>query len=216
MAAYVAVPEHPAPARGIIVLQEAFGINNHIRNVTDRFAAEGYTAIAPELFHRTGPGFEGNYTDFASAMPHYQAITEPGLAADLTAAYNWLLSRGVNQVATVGFCLGGRVSFLANAVLPLRAAVSYYGGGIAPSLLPRAKDQHGPILLFWGGQDNHISPDHVKAVTDALRAAGKHFVNVEFSQAGHAFNCDDRPSYNAAAARESWALTLAFLKTHLA
>jgi carboxymethylenebutenolidase len=215
MQAHVAGPEHPPATRGIIVLQEAFGVNSHIRNVTDRFAHEGYTAIAPELFHRTGPGFEGSYTDFASVLPHYQAVTEPGLEADLAAAYGWLMSRGVKQVASVGFCLGGRVSFFANAVLPLQAAVSYYGGGIAPGLLPRAASQHAPILLYWGGLDKHISPDHVKSVADALRAAGKDFVNVEFSQADHGFNCDDRASYNPAAAQESWTLTLAFLKKHL-
>jgi len=215
MQAYAAGLARPPATRGIIVLQEAFGVNRHIRDVADRFAHEGYLAIAPELFHRTAPGFEGSYTDFSTALPHYQAVTEPGLEADLTAAYNWLLSRGVTKAASVGFCLGGRVSFLANTVLPLQAAVSYYGGGIAPGLLPRAAGQHGPLLLYWGGRDKHITPDHVKSVTDALRAAGKEFVNVEFSQADHGFNCDDRASYNPAAARQSWALTLAFLKTHL-
>jgi carboxymethylenebutenolidase len=113
----------------------------------------------------------------------------------------------------VGFCMGGRVSFLANSVVPVRKAVSFYGGGIAPGLLDRAAKLHGPALLIWGGLDKHITPEHRKAVTDALSAQRKTYVNVEFSNADHAFFCDDRAAYEPHAARQAWALTLEFLQS---
>lgn len=217
MAAYVAKPENlSADTPAIIVLQEAFGVNQHIRNVTDRFAREGYLAVAPELFHRTAPkGFEGSYTDFPSVMPHYQAITPEGLTADLQATYQWLTEQSVNQQAifSVGYCLGGRVSFLANAVLPLKAAVSYYGGGLE-QLTNQATQLHGKHLFIWGGLDKHIKPENINTIIKAVEEAGKDYVNTIFSYADHGFNCDERASYNEAASKEAWALTLAFLKNN--
>jgi carboxymethylenebutenolidase len=216
MAAYVARPAGEGPHPGLMVFQEAFGVNSHIRNVTERFAAQGYVAIAPELFHRTAPpGFEGSYGDFPSIAPHYQAVTNETAEADVGATYEWL--RGNPQVkaesiACVGFCMGGRVSFLANSVVPVRAAVSFYGGGIAQGLLDRAGKIHGPALLFWGGLDKHITPEHRRAVTEALTSAQKPYVNVEFSNADHGFFCDERSAYEPNAARQSWALTLEFLR----
>jgi len=108
--------------------------------------------------------------------------------------------------------MGGRASFLANSILPLRAAVSFYGGRIAPDLLDRAPFMQGPILLFWGGLDHHITPDLRRAVTDALDASKKTYVNVEFSDADHGFFCDERASYRPQAARQAWSLMLEFLK----
>jgi carboxymethylenebutenolidase len=215
MQAYVARPAggpHPA----LMVFQEAYGVNSHIRDVTERFAAQGYVAVAPELFHRTAPpGFEGAYGDFPSVMPHYQALTNEAAEADIRACYEWLSSNSQvkpDEISCVGFCMGGRVSFLANAVVPLRAAVSFYAGGIAPGLLDRASQLHGPALLIWGGLDKHITADHRKAVTDALSAQRKTYVNVEFSNADHGFFCDQRASYEPRAARQAWALTLEFLR----
>ncbi len=217
MRAYVARPSSGGPHPGLIVFQEAFGVNRHIRNVTDRFAAQGYVAVAPELFHRTAPPrFEGDYKSFASVTPHYQAVTNEAAEADIRATYEWLHSnRHVNpdRISCVGFCMGGKVAFLANAVVPMRAAVSYYGGGIAQTLLDRAATIHGPALLFWGGLDKHITADHRSAVTHSLDAEKKTYVNVVFSDADHAFFCDERSSYNPDAARQSWALTLEFLRS---
>lgn len=216
MNAYVARPDDSSSHPGIIVLQEAFGVNSHIRNVCDRFAAEGYVAIAPELFHRTAPGFEGDYNNFPSVMPHMQRMTNEGAAADLSAAFEWLHSQKNLQqdhIFSVGYCMGGRMSFLANATLPLNAAASFYGGGIAPGLLDRASQLHGPMLFCWGGLDKHIPHEQRQAVTDALRKAGKTYVNVEFSDADHGFNCDERASYQPRAARQSWALLLEFLRS---
>lgn len=216
MDAYVARPDDSSSHPGIIVLQEAFGVNSHIRSMCDRFAAEGYIAIAPELFHRTAPGFEGSYTDFAAVMPHMQRMTNEGAVADLHAAFDWLQSQKNLQrdhIFSVGYCMGGRMSFLANATLPLRAAASFYGGGIAPGLLDRASQLHGPMLFCWGGLDKHIPPEQRQAVIDALRGAGKTYINVEFSDADHGFNCDERASYQPRAARQSWALLLEFLRS---
>ena len=216
MEAYHAKPQGGGRRPGLLVLQEAFGVNAHIRDVADRFAREGFVALAPELFHRTAPGFDGNYNDFNSVMPHYQAMTDDGLSSDLTAAHAWLSERGgvaAGDVAAIGFCLGGRAAFLADAILPLRAAVSFYGAGIAPALLDRTAKLSGPILLVWGGLDKHIRPEQIASVTAALREAGKPFVNAEFSEADHGFFNDDRSAFNPASSAQAWALALQFLKS---
>jgi len=217
MRAYVARPAAGSAHPGLIVFQEAYGVNGHIRNVTDRFAAQGYVAIAPELFHRTAPpGFEGDYKDFSSVKPHFQALTNDDAKADIRSTYDWLRSSprvAPENISCVGFCMGGKMAFLANAVVPMRAAVSFYGGRIAETLLDRAPNLHGPALLIWGGRDKHIPPEHRKAVTDALDALKKNYVNVVFSNADHAFFCDERAAYEPSAARQSWALTLEFLRS---
>ena len=214
MRAYTAFPSNTGPVPGIILLQEAFGVNHHIRSVADRLAAAGYAVIAPELFHRTAaPGLEIAYADFATgAMPHYGAINGTDLTADLHAAFDWLQAQALvktDKIGSIGFCLGGQVSFLANAVLPLAAGVSYYGGG-THTIADRAKDLHATHLFFWGGLDAHISKEQIAQVTEAVEAAGKPFINTVISYADHGFHCDERPSYNPEAAAEAWAMTLAF------
>ena len=215
MAAYTAFPGTEGATPAIIVLQEAYGVNHHMRNVADKFAADGYTVISPELFHRTTPKYwEGTYGDFASVMPHYSALTNKGLTADLEACYKWLTEQpnvDKENIFSIGYCLGGRVSFLANAVLPLKAGVSYYGGG-TDQLVDKAKDLSGRHLFFWGGQDTHITDEKINPVLKALDEAGKDYVSVKLSFAGHAFACDERPSYNEKATKDAQALTLAFLQ----
>jgi carboxymethylenebutenolidase len=217
MGVYVARPACAGRQAGLLVFQEAYGVNSHIRNVTDRFAEQGYIAIAPELFHRTAPaGFEGDYKNFPSVMPHYQALTNQAAEADVRAAYEWLRSNSqleADAISWVGFCMGGRVSFLANRLLAVRNAVSFYGGEIAPDLLDRAARLHGPALLIWGGWDRHITPEQRKAVVDALRAEQKVYLNVEFSHGDHGFFCDEPALYEPTAARQAWALTLEFLRS---
>jgi carboxymethylenebutenolidase len=218
MGVYIARPESKR-APGLIVFQEAFGVNDHIKDVTRRFAEQGYLAVAPELFHRTAPpGFVGSYGDFASLAPHFHAVTTDGIATDARAIYEWLLKDSgtdTSHIGAIGFCMGGRASFIANAKLPLQAAVSFYGGGIVPNLLDLAKDESGPILFFWGGLDQHIGPEQRNGIAEAMTKAGKPYINVEISDANHAFFCDARPSYNAVAANHAWALTLSFLAANL-
>jgi carboxymethylenebutenolidase len=174
-------------------------------------------AIAPELFHRTAPpGFEVSYTDFPSVMPHMQAVTTETAEADVRAAHDWLGSSGAvkaGEILCVGFCMGGKVSFIANSSVRLRAAVSFYGGGIAPGLLDRASKLQAPSLFIWGGLDKHITPEHRRAVTEALSAHKKIYVNAEFSRADHGFFCDERATYEPHSARQAWALTLEFLRS---
>jgi len=216
MAAYTAFPEnYSANTPAIILVQEAFGVNNHIRKVADHYAKDGYVVISPELFHRTAPkGFEISYNDFPTVMPHMQAMTNEGIEADLQACYQWLTGQDKvdsGNIFSIGYCLGGRVSFIANSILPLKAAVSYYGGGIE-KIIDRVPNLHCRHLFFWGGLDQHIKADAINAVIAAMEEGGKEFINVNISYADHGFNCDERPSYNEAAAEEALALTLAFLK----
>lgn len=215
MSAYVARPEGDERAPVMFVYQEAFGVNAHIRSVADRFAQLGFAAIAPELFHRTGPGFEGSYTDFDAVRPHIGALTREGLEADIDATYAWAAEQNdfdEKRAACIGFCMGGRVSYLANARIDLCAAISFYGAGIAPDLLSVAKDQRAPILMFWGGLDAHIPPELYRSVADALREADKAQEQVIFGQANHGFFCDAREAYNEVAARQAWAMLQEFLR----
>ena len=218
MSAYVAAPAEGGKLPGLLVFQEAFGVNAHIRDVTERYANQGYVAIAPEMFHRTGPGFEGSYTNFPACMPHMQALTPDGLIADARAAFDWLQANPrvlPDSTGSIGWCMGGRVSFLANSAMPLKAAVSFYGGGIAPALLPRVPEQNGPIMFIWGALDAHIPKEQIRSVIDAMKEAKKAYVNVEFSDADHGFFCDARASYKESAAKQAWEMSLKFLSTYL-
>jgi carboxymethylenebutenolidase len=210
----------PAAANGaaILIFQEAFGVNGHIRDVAQRFANHGFLALAPELFHRTAePGFEASYDNFDVIRPHMAALTPETIIEDARGAYEFAATQPAidrDRVACIGFCMGGRVSYLANSALNLRAAISFYGGGIAPDLLNRANDQHGPMLMFWGGKDSHIPPEQYRAVADALTASGKVHEQVVFSDAGHGFFNNERSSYHAAASQQAWALCGAFLESY--
>jgi len=218
MSAYVAAPAESPKAPGLMVFQEIFGVNAHIRDVAERFASEGYVAIAPELFHRTAPGFDPGYADLQICMPHMQALTPDGVIADARAAFEWLRGNPLvlpDAIAALGFCMGGRCAYLANSALPLKAAVSFYGTAIAPLHLSRAAQQHGPVLFFWGGLDTRIPRDQARAVVDAMAEAKKTFVGVEFSDADHGFFCEARPSYKEAAAKQAWALAREFLQTYV-
>jgi carboxymethylenebutenolidase len=218
MRAWVEHPEGGDTGAGILVLQDVLGVGEHMREVTGRFAGQGYTALAPELFHRTAPGFEGGPDRIQEALEHIRAMTVEGQSADLRAAHSWLTSRprvDPGRVAAVGYCMGGRAAFLANTVTPLAASISYYGGGIAEGLLDRVPDLSGPQLLFWAGQDQRILPEHVRAVEDALRGAGKRYASVVFSQAQHSFFNEPMGRYDADAAAQSWALALEFLQSYV-
>ena len=218
MNAYVSRPERAGKFPAVMVFQEAFGVNHYIRDIADRIAREGYIAIAPELFHRSaGPGYDMGYNDFPKVMPHIQALTPDGMIADATAAFNWLKDQPdvlANKIGCIGFCMGGRVSFLANTALPLAGAISFYGGGMH-LLADRAENLHGPMLLFWGGKDHHIKPEHIQTVIDALKKADKSFVNVEFSMADHGFFCNERAAYHKESSFEAWGMVKEFLKNKL-
>lgn len=214
LSAYLAQPKDLTPSRSIIVFQEAFGVNAYIRDMTERLAREGFYAIAPDLFHRQGSNIEIPYTEFDRVRPLLAALTIEGLEADIRAAASWIQNEAkleLQPMHAIGFCMGGRVSFLANTILPLTSAVCFYGGGIS-DLLDRANQLHGSTLFFWGGKDPHISTEQRGRITHALDEAGKSYTATVFSQADHGFFCDQRSSYHAKSATLAWPLMVGFLK----
>lgn len=219
MQVYVAYPSNATHLPGVIVLQEAFGVTEHIRDITERIAAEGYYAIAPELFHRTAnKGFASGYDNFDAVKPHIEALTPANLTDDVTTTYKFMTRQNEvdeSRIASIGFCLGGRVSFLAATVLPLKAAACFYGGNLTAMTADRVKNIQGALLLCWGGQDKGISKETRDNITTQLDTEGKDYVNVVFSKAGHAFFRDTDSRYHAASAIESWELVKAFWKIHI-
>ncbi|HET8901933.1 MAG TPA: dienelactone hydrolase family protein [Holophagaceae bacterium] len=218
MRAWLARPEDRAKAPGLIVFQEAYGVNGHIQEVCEKFAAEGFVALAPEIFHRTAPGREFPYSDFPAVKEHMTAMTLEGIEADVRAVAAWFnrdKQAGGNALGAVGYCMGGRMAYLANTMVPLACAASYYGGQMH-TFADRAPKLHGPQLLIWGGLDMAITWEQRPLLIDALKEAGKPFIDMVISDARHGFNCDMRPDvYSGAAARQAKALTLAFLREHL-
>ncbi len=214
---YTAFPEGDGKFPGLIVIQEAFGVNQHIQNVCERFCKKGYAVVSPDLFHRTAKRFIGSYDDFQSVMPHYQALNNKGLTADLQASFDFLRQQdkvSKEKIGSVGYCLGGKVSFLANAKLPLSAAVSYYGGSVE-QLADEAVNLSADHLFFWGGKDTHITPDKIEIIINAVKDAGKKYTTVTIADAEHGFSCNERPSYNKNASEESWAHMLSFFANRL-
>ena len=222
MAAYLAVPASPGPHPAVVVVQEAFGVNAHIREVCDRFAAAGGVALAPEIFHRAGSGLDIPYTEMPAAMAQLALLTNAGLEQDLAAALAHLRGRAdvdPARVGVVGFCVGGFAAFLAACRLDPAVTVSFYGGGIVRAraglalepLLDEADGIHAPLLCLFGSEDGGIPPADVAAIRGRLEGlAGGHQV-VVYEGAKHAFFCDARPAYHPAAAQAAWARTLAFL-----
>lgn len=218
MDGYLARPAGSGPHPGLLVYQEIFGVNEHIRDITRRFAAEGYVALAPDLFHRFAPRYEGSYADIPASIAMAGKLVPEGLMHDFTAAAAALDGHAAvakGRIGAIGYCMGGGMAFATNATVPLRAAVSYYGTPPAEMQEQLAAKLHGPMLFVWAGSDAYISLERQREVMDVVRKAGKAFVSAEWSQGAHGFFCDARPDYHPTAAKEAWALTLAFLATHL-
>ncbi|HKB69609.1 MAG TPA: dienelactone hydrolase family protein [Thermoanaerobaculia bacterium] len=227
MEAHRAAPPDGDRGPAVVVLQEAFGVDDHVRSVCRRFAREGYVALAPELYHREGSGRTFGYDDFAAVRPHLAALTNDGIASDIRAALGAVRAdRSVDgaRVAAVGFCAGGFAAFLAACRTDVAAAVCFYGGGIvrerpgmklAP-LLPEAAGVSCPVLAFFGAEDASIPAADVEAIGARLRALGKTFEIVSYPGAGHGFFNDERSSYRADAAVDAWQRTLDWLERRLA
>lgn len=218
MRAWLARPEGRAKAPGLIVYQEIFGVNEHIQEVCERFAAEGFVALAPEIFHRTAPGRTFAYDDFPNAREHKNALTLAGIEADAKAAAAWFDRDSMTSGASlgaIGYCMGGRLAFLANTTLPLSCSVSYYGGDIHTHL-DRVPTLHGPHLFCWGGLDTTITWEQRPLVIEAMKESKMPFLDLVISEAKHGFACDMRPSaYSGAATRQARGLTLAFLHEYM-
>jgi carboxymethylenebutenolidase len=197
------------PRAGIVVIQEIFGVNPHIRKVTDSFAAEGYVALAPAIFDRVQRNFEIGYTpaDVETGRTTRGKIQLDDMVADVRAAVKALQAEGL-KVGVVGYCLGGTLAWLASTRIDgVGAAVCYYGGGIAASASERPRC---PVLIHWGETDASIPPDHWATVKRAHPDVPAHVY-----PAGHGFHCDERGSYHAESAALAGRRTLDFFREHL-
>jgi carboxymethylenebutenolidase len=196
------------PRGGVVVIQEIFGVNSHIRSVTDKFAAEGYLAVAPAIFEHVEPKFEVGYDAQSRerGIAIMNKVDHEQILRDAAAAIQ--VAKEGGKVGIVGFCLGGTVAWAAAGQLSgLSAAVGYYGGGIIgrKDLKPKV-----PTLLHFGDKDAHIPIPGVKEVATAHPD-----VEVHIYPADHGFNCDQRDSYDAPSAALAWTRSLEFLKKHI-
>jgi len=220
---------HQASPRGagkfpaVIVIMEAFGLNDHIKDVTERIAAEGYIAIAPDLYYREAPDGIG-YDQLQAAIALRQRLDDDQVVTDLQRVITHLKAQNFvngDRLGMTGFCLGGTITFLAACKLPsdIQAAVTFYGGGIADDS-PRAPlnfaaDLQAPILCFFGETDPYIPLSQVKRIEDTLRTLGKSFEVKIYTSAEHGFFCDDRASYDPDAANDAWEKTKSWFAKYL-
>ena len=212
--AYVVQPAGK-PRGAVVVLQEIFGVNSHIRSVADRFAAEGYLAVAPATFERVKSGVDLGYTDAdikagSELKNAVTALPGAGVLQDIQAAIDHAAQASGGKVGIVGFCYGGLLTWRAACLLKgLSAAVPYYGGGVT-SEDEIARQPQCPVMAHFGDQDTHIPMEGV----DAFRKAHPQ-VEVLVYPANHGFNCDQRGSYDEAAATLARERTLAFFAARL-
>jgi carboxymethylenebutenolidase len=214
LTAWLARPQ--GPVRGaVVVAQEIFGVNAHIRAVTERFAARGFLALAPDLFARLRPGVELGYDTESMAQGKdlkaaAEALPGEGVLQDLRAAAQWLQQDSGQRVGMVGFCWGGLLTWrAAERVTELSAAVCYYGGGMTTAL-EVGRQPRCPVLAHFGREDAWIPVPDVLAFSQAQPG-----VQVHLYEADHGFNCDQRASFDQASAIQAKDRTLAFFDQHL-
>ena len=228
MATYVS---HPSPSEGnsfpaVIVIMEAFGVTSHIEKVCDQYAANGYVAIAPALYHRQHPNPKLGYDEMPAVQGYMGELRDNELIEDVNVAIDYLNNkypRTANQkIGIVGYCVGGRIAYLAATSCPgLSAASVYYGGrilvpfGDGPAPIDLTSNISIPVMGNFGDTDENPSPADVKTIDDALTAAGVTHDFKSYPGAGHGFNCDDRGSYNEAAATAAFARTLGFFNANV-
>lgn len=207
LAAYIAQPES-RPKGGVVVIQEIFGVNAHIRAVADDYAAQGYLSIAPALFDRVRPGIELGYSedDVTKGREIRAQVRNEDALLDIDAAADAVRSAG--RIAAVGYCWGGTLAWLTAVRLQgLSAVASYYGGGIGGFA---SEQPHCPVILHFGERDHAIPPTEVEAVRKAHPELPVHVY-----PAGHGFNCDQRGSFEPKSAEIARERTLAFFAKHL-
>ena len=217
--AYLAQPDLPPgspPLPVIVVLQEIFGVNPHIRDVTDRIAREGYIAIAPALYHRQIPGFECGYDDdgFAEGRQYKNNTRAVELLQDIQAAMDYgrsLPQAQAGHCGCIGFCFGGHVAYLAATLPDVAATAVFYGAGITTFCpgesgvtLDRTAAIHGTLYGFFGTADPLIPLDHVDTMEQVLLAQGINHKIFRYPQADHGFFCDRRASFEPNAAADAW------------
>ena len=219
MGGYLAEPD--TEVRGaIIVIQEAFGLTDHIASICDRLALTGYVAIAPALFHRVG-SLVADYDDFASVLPAMGSLTAEGIAMDVDAVLAEFSRRGFTTDRIVGFCMGGTVALATGTRGVVGAAVTFYGGGVETGrfgyepLVDLAPTLQCPWLGLYGDLDQSIPIDQVENLRQRAAEAAVPTQVVRYADAEHGFNCNDRSSFEASAAFDAWSRCLAWFETSL-
>ncbi|MBG6073982.1 MULTISPECIES: dienelactone hydrolase family protein [unclassified Polaromonas] len=214
VSAYVAKPEG-TPRAAIVVLQEIFGVNSHIRAVADRFAAQGYLAVAPATFDRTRTGVDLGYTedDMKAGFElktAVDALPGAGVLQDIQAAIDHAAELSGGKVGIIGFCWGGLLTWKAACLLKgLSAAVPYYGGGMTAEA-EIARQPQCPVMAHFGDRDHWIPMEGIEAFKQAHPEVAVHVYSAD-----HGFNCDQRGAYDEAAAKLARERTLAFLADQL-
>jgi carboxymethylenebutenolidase len=215
--AYLAQPINSGSYPGVIVLQEIFGVNAHIREVTERIAREGYVAIAPALFDRIAPGFETGYTpeDIEIGREYAWGQTKASeLLNDIQAACDYLktLSQVTkNGFSCIGFCFGGHVAYLAATLPDIKATASFYGAGITTrtpgggaATITLTSEIKGTLYAFFGMEDGSIPGEQVSEIEAELEKYNVPHRVFRYDGADHGFFCDHRASYNPKAAADAW------------
>jgi carboxymethylenebutenolidase len=226
MDVHLVKPEGAGPFPGVVVVQEAFGVNAHVLDVCTRLAAAGYAALAPEIYHRRGAGIAVPYEVPAPAMAELALLTNDGLEVDLAAALDRLRNEdGVDpaRVGLVGFCVGGFAVFLGACRLDPGASVAFYGGGIVrpregmllEPVLDEADAIDAPLLCLFGAGDGGIPPADVEAIRARLAQVGSGCEVHVYEGAKHAFFNDMRPNFHAQAAADAWVRTLDWFGRYL-
>jgi len=208
LSAYKATPSG-TPRGGLVVIQEIFGVNSHIKKVADGFAADGYAVIAPAIFDRVERGFESGYAppDIERGRAVRGKLQTDQVMMDVNAAVKELAKSG-QKVGVVGYCFGGFVAWLsATRLSGVAASVGYYGGGIADTA---AEQPRNPVMLHFGETDAWIPKEHYEKV---MKAHPK--IPIHIYPAGHGFNCDERGSYHEPSARLARQRTIEFFRQHV-
>jgi carboxymethylenebutenolidase len=219
---HVERPDGPARG-GLIVVQEAFGVNDHIRDVCRRLASEGWLSVAPKLWHRTGAPEFGYTSDSSERRQHMGALAAEGILDDVDAALALLAERGVpiERVGVVGFCMGGTVALLTAVRRDVAAAVSFYGGGVREGrfgfggLVDEAPNLRAPWLGLYGDLDTGIPVAEVEDLRAAAQRSGQVTALIRYPEAGHGYNCDVRESYHAPSAADAWRRMLDWFESHV-
>jgi len=207
---------------GVVVIQEVFGVTDHIEDVCQRLADAGWLAVAPHLFWRTGDP-QLPYDDFSQVRPHAAAMTAETILADVDAALSYIDGAGFppEVAGIVGFCMGGTVAMAVAAERPIGAAVTYYGGGILEGrfgfrpMIEMAPGLTVPWLGLYGGEDQGIPVEQVDQLADAAAKSEAPTEVIVYPDAGHAFNRDGSPAHREASATDAWHRALGWFADHL-
>jgi carboxymethylenebutenolidase len=204
LSSYVSEPKG-TPLGGVVVIQEIFGVTQHIRAVADQYAAAGFLAVAPALFDRVERNVDVPYTDMAKGYAYMQALNNDAVMLDVQAAIEFVTSTG--KVGAVGYCWGGSIAYLAAARLTLDAAIAYYGGGINHHL---AEKPRCPMMFHFGEKDTHIPLSTVEEIKAAFPQGMYYLYPAE-----HGFNCTDRASFEPASAALALTRSVEFMHRYV-